>query len=133
MENYYINNNIVFNNSNGISMKIIPITVKRTPFYKNIDNSNISLNAYIEKILLNVKTNIDYTEIIYFEYDKGFNLELTNKIIFFELNINSNDYYCNHITKIINIFNNYNYKKVIFEMRDFNEDVISSYQKINRR
>lgn len=129
----YINNNLVFNNSNELSMLIIPITVKRITFYKNIDNYNESLNAYIEKIMLNVKPNIDYTEIINFEYDKGFNIEIINKIIFFDLNVNSNTYYCNHLTKIVDIFNNYNYKKVIFEMRDLNEKVISSYQNLNRK
>ena len=119
MKNYYINN-LVFNNSNELSMLIIPITVKRITFYKNIDNYNESLNAYIEKIMLNVKPNID-------------NIEIINKIIFFDLNVNSNTYYCNHLTKIVDILNNYNYKKVIFEMRDLNEKVISSYQNLNRK
>lgn len=129
--NYINNNNLIFNNSNESSMMITPITVKRITSSKNIDNPNISLNSYIEKIMLNVKPNIDYTEIIHFEYDKGFNLEIINKVIFFELTNNSNTYYCNHLTKIVNLFKNYNYKKVIFEMRDLNEDVISSYQNFN--
>lgn len=103
-----------------MTISIIPETVQLTTLRINNSYTN-SQYEFTENILSKIKINCSYTELIYFEYDKGLDLKITSKIIFFKLNENIiNDYLCHHLLKIIHIHNKYEYKKVKIEIKDSN-------------